>query len=123
CGRLVLPTSNGLDAFTDLSQAANSVYAGSFQRSELLVSCTFTTRNDGASVAHALSWRRSHTGDVGHDRLGNVILDVSCCFFFSGSADFTDHHDGFSGRIFFEQLQNVDEAGTGDRVTTDTNTA
>ncbi len=54
-----------------------------FKCSELLVSCTFTTRDDGACMAHALTSWCSYTGNVRHNWLSHVLLDVSSSFFFS----------------------------------------
>ncbi|MNV18513.1 hypothetical protein D3C71_1093410 [compost metagenome] len=70
-------------------------------------------------MAHALARRSSHTSDVGNNRLGHVCLDVGSRFFFSRTADLTDHHDRFGLRVFLEQLQDVDEVGARDRVTAD----
>ena len=43
-------------------------------------------------------------------------------FFFSATADLTDHYDRFGLRIFFEHFENVDKVRARDRVTADTNT-
>ena len=70
-------------------------------------------------MAHTLARRSGYTSDVGHYWLGHVGLDVSSSFFFSRTADLTDHHDRFGLRVFLEQLQDVDEVGAWDRVTAD----
>ncbi len=70
-------------------------------------------------MAHALAGRSGHTSDVGNYRLGDVGLDVGSRFFFSRTADLTDHDDRFGLRIFLEQLQDVDEVGARDGVTAD----
>ncbi len=89
------------------------------QGSEFLVCSTFTTGDDCTGMAHALARRSSHTGDVGNNRLGHVCLDVGSRFFFSRTADLADHDDRFGLRVFLEQLQDVDEVRTRDRVTAD----
>jgi hypothetical protein len=66
-----------------------------------------------------LPCRGSHTSDVGNNWLGHVCLDVGSRFFFSRTADLTDHHDRFGLRVFLEQLQDVDEVRAWDRVTAD----
>ncbi|GDA34968.1 hypothetical protein HmCmsJML164_01697 [Escherichia coli] len=73
-------------------------------------------------MTHTFAFRRSHTSDVTHNWLGNVLLDVRRCFFFSATADLTDHHDRFGLRIFFEHFEDVDKVRTRDRVAADTDT-
>src|SRR5690606_2254576 len=67
-------------------------------------------------------WRCSNTGNVGNHWLGYVLFDERSRFFFRGAADLTDHHDGLSLRIFLQKLQDIDEVGARNRITTDTNT-
>ncbi len=66
-------------------------------------------------------FRRSHTSDVTHNWLGNVLLMYAA----ASSAlppILTDHHDRFGSAIFFfEHFEDVDKAGTVDRVAADTN--
>src|SRR5690554_459289 len=117
-----LPASHFLQRLADLGQAAHGFNTGIFQGGKLLVCSALTTRNDGASVAHTLARRCSDTGNVGNHRLGHVLFDERGRFFFGGTTDFTDHNDGFGFRIFLQQLQNVDEVGARNRVTTDAHT-
>lgn len=56
------------------AKVTNSFHACSFQRSEFLIRCTFTTRDDRTRVPHTLTFRRSHTRDVTYNRLGYMIL-------------------------------------------------
>src|SRR5690606_9516817 len=117
-----LPASQFFQRGTDIGQAVNGFHTGVFQGSKLLCCGAFTTGNDGASVAHALTGRCSHTRNVRHHRLGDVGFDESRRFFFGAATDLTDHYDGFGFRVFLEQFQDVDKVGTRDRVTTNTYT-
>ena len=114
--------NDGFQCFADIRQAANGFHACGFQSSEFLIRSTFTTGNDGTRVAHTFAFRRSHTSDVTHNWLGDVLFDVRSRFFFSATADLTDHDDRFGLRIFFEHFENIDKVRARDRVAADTNT-
>lgn len=81
--------NNGFQRFADIGQATNSFHACSFQRSEFLIRRTFPTCDDRTRVTHTLTFRRSHTRDVTHNRLGYMIFNVCRRFFFSATADLT----------------------------------
>jgi len=49
-------------------------------------------------------------------------LDVFGCFFFCGTADFTDHDDGVGIGVFLEEFQRVNLVHTRNRVAADTDT-
>src|SRR5262245_54962007 len=115
----LFPASDFLQAVADVGEAANGFDTGRFQGLELLVCRAFTTGDDGASVAHALASRCGNTGDVRHNWLGDVFLDVGCGFILSAAAAFADQHDRFGLRIFLEQFQDVDEVRAWDRVAAD----
>src|SRR5690554_936995 len=117
-----LPASHILECSADIGQRTHGLDASIFQRSEFVVGCSLATGDDRTGVAHTLARRCGNTGNVGNHRLGDVSLDVGCGFLFSGTADFADHDDRFSLRILFEHLEDVDEAGARDRITTDTHT-
>ncbi len=68
-------------------------------------------------MAHALARRRRDTGDVGHDRLGDMRLDVLGRFLFLGAADLTNHDDAFGLRIVLEPGNHIDKAHAMDGVT------
>ncbi|SPO56510.1 exported protein of unknown function [Pseudomonas sp. JV551A1] len=116
---LDFPASQLGQGLADVSQGTHGLHTSVLQGGELLVRSALAAGDDGASVAHALARRCGNTGDVGNDRLGDVGLDVGSSFFFSRTADLTDHDDRFGLRVFLEQLQDVDEVGARDRVTTD----
>src|SRR5690606_244291 len=122
CNEVLLhcPTSQLGQRLADIGKRANGFNACVFQCSKLLVGSTFAAGDDCTSVTHALACRSSYTSDVGHNRLGYIGLDVGCSFFFSATADLTDHDDRFGLRIVLEHFQDVDEVGARDRVATDT---
>ncbi|MNZ20484.1 hypothetical protein D3C78_375390 [compost metagenome] len=71
-------------------------------------------------MTHALASRSGDARDVGDHRLGDVGLDVGRGLFLGAAADLADHHYGFGLGIVLEHLQDVDEVGARDGVTTDT---
>src|SRR5690554_8084271 len=117
-----LPASHFLQSLADIGQAAHGFDTGIFQGGKLLVCGALATGDDGACVAHTLARRCSNTGNVGNHRLGYVLLDERSRFFLGSTTDFTDHDDGFGFRIFLQQLQNINEVGARNRITTDTDT-
>src|SRR5215210_5994407 len=50
--------------------------AGRFEGGDLRFGGAFATGDDGAGVAHPLTWRRRAAGDEAEDRLLEVDLDV-----------------------------------------------
>src|SRR5574343_240595 len=104
----------------DFGRAAGVGDACTLERLELLFGSSFAARDDGAGVAHAFAFRSGNTSDVTYHRLSHVLLGKFGRFFFGGTTDFTDHHDGVGIRIVLEQFQGVDVAGTRDRVAADT---
>ncbi|KAF1856457.1 hypothetical protein Lal_00048580, partial [Lupinus albus] len=118
-GLLHFPAGQLGQGLADVGQGTHGLHTGVLQGGELLVRSALAAGDDGAGVAHALAGRCGDTRDVGHHRLGHVGLDEGSGFFFSGTADLTDHDDRFGLRVFLEQLQDVDEVGARDRVATD----
>lgn len=57
-----------------ISAAANGFHACGFQCCEFLISRTFTACDNRARVTHTFAFRRGHTRDVTHHRLGHMIL-------------------------------------------------
>ena len=79
------------------------------ERGELGGRRALATGDDGAGMAHALARRRGDAGDVGHDGLGDVLLDVAGRGLFVRAADLAHHDDAVGGGIGLEQLEAVDE--------------
>lgn len=102
-----------------LRGALGDVDAGCFEGLELLRRRTLATRDDGAGMSHALPRRCGRTGDEPDDRLAHACPDELRGILFGRTADLANHDDTLGGRIFLEHLENIDEAGTRDRVTAD----
>nr|GME07389.1 Uncharacterised protein [Ipomoea batatas] len=113
---------NRFHGIADVSQAAYGFHTCGFQRSKLLVCRSFTTGNDGASVAHTFALRCRYARNVADNRLGHVLFDERSSFFFRTTTDFTDHDDRFSLWIVLEHFQDVDEVRARDRVAADADT-
>src|SRR5690606_21710238 len=112
--------SDFFQGLTDVGQTSDSSYTSILQCSEFFVSRAFTTRDDGTSMAHAFACWRSHTSNIGNNWFADIVLDKCRCFFFRAAADLTDHDNRFSFGICFEQLQDINEVGTWDRIITNT---
>jgi hypothetical protein len=86
---------------------------------------TLTTGDDGSSVAHSSSGRSRHTGNEGADGLGDlsglvVLLEEVSGLLLGGTSNLTDHDDTVGVLVLEENLEAVDEVGTGKGVTSDT---
>lgn len=93
------------------------------ESSDLGVSTTLTTADDGTGVAHAAAGGSTDTSDEGN---GGLVVDVVGLqelggVLLSRTTDLTDHDDTISLGVLQEDLQAVDEVGAGEGVTTDTN--
>ncbi|OPZ80789.1 MAG: hypothetical protein BWY75_03709 [bacterium ADurb.Bin425] len=67
-------------------------------------------------MSHALAGRGGLTSNVADNRLLDVLFDELCRFFFSITADFTNHDDYFCIGIFLEHAQDFLIVETFDRV-------
>ena len=54
---------------------------------------TFTARNNRTSVTHTFSWRSCLTSDKSDYWFSHVFVDPFSRFFFSSTADFTNHNN------------------------------
>ena len=75
--------------------------------------------DDRAGVAHLLAGRRGEAGDVGDDRLGDVLGDVVGGTLLGVAADLADEHDQLGLGVVLVELEDVDEVGADDRVAAD----
>ena len=78
-----------------------------------------TTTDDGAGVAHAAAGRSRLAGDEADDGLLVVGLEPVSCGFFSVAADFADEDETFGLGVGSEELDDIEELRTVDRVATD----
>ena len=111
----------GKQSLTQGSRAALDNHTGILEGGDLGVGITLATADDGTGVTHAAAGGRADTGDeadgglvepvVGLEELGGLLLGAA--------TDLTDHDDTVGLLILEEDLQAVDEVGTGEGVTTD----
>lgn len=112
----------GKQSLTKSSRAALDNDTSILESGNLGVSTTLTTADDGTGVTHAATGGSGDTGNegnsglvvdvVGLEELGGVLL--------GGTTNLTDHDDTVGLGVLEEDLQAVDEVGTGEGVTTDT---
>src|SRR5581483_4400529 len=76
--------------------------------------------DDGAGMSHTASGRRGLSGDERDDWLLYVRLHILGRDFLGIAADLSDHDNGFGLGIFVEQLKGVDEVGSDDGVSANT---
>src|SRR6476659_336092 len=72
-------------------------------------------------MAHASSRRRGLSRNAANYGLFHVHLDVFRSRLLGGTADLSDHHDGFGLRIAIEQLKRIQEVGPDNRIAADSN--
>lgn len=112
----------GKQSLTQGSRAALDNHTGILEGGDLGVGITLATADDGTGVTHAAAGGRADTGDeadgglvepvVGLEELGGVLLGAA--------TDLTDHDDTVGLGVLEEDLQAVDEVGTGERITANT---
>jgi hypothetical protein len=73
------------------------------------------------SVSHSPAWRRRNTGNKAHHGhvLCVILLQEFCRIFLSRSTNLTNHDDSVRLLILKEHFQAVDEVGSGEGVTAD----
>lgn len=96
---------------------------GILQSGNLRVGTTLTTADDGTSVTHTAARGSANTSDeadsrfvvlvVGLEELGGVLLGTT--------TNLTNHDDTLSLGVLKENTKAINEVGTGEGVTTDTN--
>lgn len=92
-----------------------------------VVSTTLSSRDNGTGVTHSSPRGCGTASDEGNDWLGVgsglvVLGEVLCGVFFHGTADFTDENDTFGLVVVEQELDEVEGGGTGEGVTSDTDT-
>ena len=95
---------------------------GFFESGEFFFGSTFTAGDNRTGVSHTFAFRSGNTSDVADNRFTYVGLDVFGCFFFRGTADFTNHNNRVGIGVFLEEFQCVDLVHTRNRVAADTDT-
>ena len=113
----------GKQSLTQSSRAALDNHTGILEGGDLGVGITLATADDGTGVTHAAAGGRADTGDeadgglvvlvVGLDELGSILLGAT--------TNLTNHDDTLGLGVLEEDAEAVDEVGTGEGVTTNTN--
>lgn len=94
----------------------------SLQSRDLGVSTTASAGDNGTSVTHSASWWCGDTGNEGHNRLASsvVLLQEIGGLFLSRSTNLTNHDDAIRLAVLEEDTQAVDEVGSREWITPDT---
>lgn len=96
---------------------------GGLERGDLGVGITLTTADNGTSVTHSPTWWGGDTSNEADNRLvgGVVLLQEVGSVFLGRTTNLTNHDDAVSLFVLEEDVQAVNEVGTGEGVTTNTN--
>ena len=97
--------------------------AGLLEGSDLVESATLASGNDGTSVTHSPAWRCCLSSDKADNWkvAGVVLCEPGGSFLFGLTTDLTDHDDTVGLGVFHEFLEDVDEVGAVEGITTNTN--
>ena len=89
---------------------------------DLRVSIALSSADNGTGVAHSPARRRGDTGNEADNGLvgGVVLLQEVGGILLSGSTNLSNHDDTVCLAVLEEDLQAVDEVGSGERITTNT---
>ena len=97
---------------------------GSLEGGNLGVGTTLTTGDDGTGVTHATAWGSRDTSDEADDGLATTngvgLLEELGGVLLGGATNLADHDDTIGLLVLGEDLKAVDEVGTAEGVTTDT---
>jgi hypothetical protein len=107
---------------SELSRRAFNDDASSLKSIDLRVGVTLSTADNGTSVAHSPARRRRDTGDeADYGLVGSVVLlEEVCGVLLGGTTDLSNHDDTICLLILEEDLQAVNEVGSRERVSADT---
>src|SRR5699024_2592991 len=104
-----------------LRRSFPNTHASSLERTLLTFRGSGGAGDDGASMAHGLSFRRGNSGDGRNEWLGHILGGVVGGVLLRVAADLTNHHDGLSVGIPLELFNRSNVSGTNDWITADTN--
>src|SRR4051812_47149991 len=107
----------------DLGRGAAHPHALPLERLRLGRGRALRAGYDRARVTHGLAGRGGEAGDVGDDRLGDVLGDEVGGLLLGRAADLARHHDQLGLRVLLEQRDDVDEARARHRVAADADDA
>lgn len=92
------------------------------ESSNLRVGASLASTDNGTGVAHSSAWRSTDTSNEADGRLVGLVLalEESSGVFLGATADFTDHDDSVGLLVLKEDTEAVNEVGSGEGVTADT---
>ena len=104
-----------------LRWVAHDVDARRLESGDLLSSASLAAGNDGASVAHAATWRCRLSSDEAHNgQIAMVVgLEPGGGLFLGLATDLANHDDALGLGVIDEALEHVDEVGAIKGVATD----
>ena len=107
---------------THLGGVAHNVDASGLEGSDFVRGSTLATSDDGTGVAHAAAWRSGLAGDeANHGQVAVVVLTEPVGgLFLSLATDLTDHDDTLGLGVIHKLSEHVNEVGTVEGVTADT---
>ena len=113
----------GKQSLAQTGRAALDNDSGILESGDLGVGTTLTTADNGTGVTHTAA---GGSADTGNEADGGLVVDVVGLeelggVLFGATTDLTDHDDTVGLGVLEENLEAVDEVGTGEGVTTDTN--
>lgn len=109
--------------FTHLGWVDNNLDAVGLEAGNLRLGISLTSTDDGSGVTHSSSWWRCLTSDKTHDWEVSLIVsrEPLSSLLLGLSSDLTDHDDTFGLWVDNELLKHINEVGSVEWVTTDTN--
>lgn len=108
---------------SELGRGALDSNTGGLKCGDLGVGITLTTADNGTSVTHSPAWWGRDTSNEANNRLvgGVVLLQEVGSVLLSRTTNLTNHDDTVGLFILEEDVQAVNEVGTREGVTTNTN--
>lgn len=109
--------------FAHLGGVSHDVDASSLECRNFVSGAALATSDNGTGVAHATAWRRGLSGNEADSwQVAMVVLTEPVGgFFLCLSTDLTDHNDTFGLRVIHKLSQNVNEVGTVEGISANTN--
>jgi hypothetical protein len=107
---------------SELSRRAFNNDAGSLKGVDLRVGVTLSTTDNGTSVTHSPArWGRNTGNEADYGLVGRVVLlEKVCGVLLGGTTNLSNHNDTVGLLILKEDFQAVDEVGSRERVSANT---
>ena len=109
-------------SFSHLCGVVHDMNASLLEGSDLVESATLATGDDSTSVTHSSAWRSGLASDERNNREVPLVVlrEPFCGFFFGLTTDLTDHNDTVSFGVNDKALEDIDEVGAVEGISTDT---